>query len=77
MMVPTAIPAMAPGDNLGRVVVTGGKRVTVGTISPDDKLGRTMVGGRAVARERNTSVPLKYPALIYPESVTDTLVGIY
>ena len=76
-MVPTAIPAMAPEDKLGRVMVTGGKRVTVGTISPDGKLGRTMVGGRAVARERNTSILLKYPALICPESVTDTLVGIY
>ena len=54
MMVPTAIPAMAPGDKLDGVVVIG---VTVGTISPGDKLGRTMLGGRAVGRERNANLP--------------------
>ena len=58
MMVPTGMPAIAPGDKPGRVVVTGGECVTVGTISPGGKLGRTMVGGRAVARERNKSIPV-------------------
>ena len=29
-MVPTAIPAMAPGDKPGRAVVSGGKLVAVG-----------------------------------------------
>ena len=62
MIVPTAIPAMAPGVKLGRVVVIG---VTVGTISPGDKLGRTVLGGRAVGRERNTQV---YPANLHGSS---------
>ena len=57
MIVPTAIPSMAPGDKLGRVAVIGGKCVTVGIISPGDKLGEAVVGGRAVGRERNASLP--------------------
>ena len=50
MMIPTAIPTKAPGNKVGR----DGKSVTV---PPGEKLGRTL-GGRAVAGERNKSLPV-------------------
>ena len=51
LMIPTAIPTKAPGNKLGR----DGKNVTV---PPGEKVGRTLVGGRAVAGERNKSLPV-------------------